>query len=440
MLQFSLIVCSRGRPLFLERMLLGVDLLRYPAFELIIISDPKDLETVECITRHAPVARIGYCNTANLAKARNIGLSMARGDIIAFLDDDAVPEPDWLDQLAGAYASSDITAAGGFIRAQNGLKFQSRVVLIDEFGTDHHRARVPGKLPTGWFLSLTGTNFSVRRAPALALGGFDETYSYFLEETDFLLRLQQKGGRVCIVDHAEVHHGYAASEVREKNGAPKSLRAIARSKAYFCYINRRPETPISAIVHTLEKFMDKKRRRIKAHLRAGRLSADNAVQLLAELKECIQEGETLAKKGRTMAEISAADAVQFEPYLSWHQKTVRQRLCVLINTTPQSCSQWPVIRESARSNYEVTVIYFCSGIRHRVFFSDGLWEHQLSIAWRLLAQISQYVVRTEIQRVSASRRFEKIYVASNDPALEKAAAASGLQRFTLPNDRNLSKL
>lgn len=430
LLQFSLIVCTRGRPLFLERMLLGVALLRYHAFELIIICDPTDPGTTECAMRHAPEARVGSCSTANLAKARNIGLSMARGDIVAFLDDDSVPEPDWLDQLAATYVDPDITAAGGFIRAQNGIQFQHRVVVIDEFGTDYRRPRIPRRLPKGWFISLTGTNFSVRRTAALALGGFDEIYSYFLEETDFLLRLQRAGGRVCAVGSAEVHHGYAANDIREANGIPKSLRGIARSKAYFCYINRRPETPDSAVASALKSFTCKKRWQINAHLRAGRVSIEDAARLLAELQAGIVEGGLLAKKGRCIIAIPTKDEKELRTYQHQHRQTARQRLCVLMNDAPSKCPQWHVIREIARLDYEVTVIYFGNGIRSQVIFAEGLWEHRLSFIWRLTFQYSQYAVTAEIQRVSACRRFEKIYVASDDPALEKAAVATGLQRFT----------
>jgi cellulose synthase/poly-beta-1,6-N-acetylglucosamine synthase-like glycosyltransferase len=410
-------------------MLSGVTLLRYSAFELIVIYDPTDLATTECLLRHAPGARTGNCRTANLAKARNVGLSMARGDIVAFLDDDSVPEPDWLDRLAAAYTDPEVAAAGGFIRARNGVEFQYRVVLIDEFGTDYRRPQIPHRLPPGWFISLTGTNFSVRRTVALALGGFDEVYSYYLEETDFLLRLQRAGGRVCVVGSAEVHHGYAASDFRDENGVPKSLRGIARSKAYFCYINRLSKTPLTAVACALNSFVDKKRRHIRAHLRASRISPDDAARLLTELQTGILDGEVAAKKGRSIAPILALDDKKLEVYQPQHPPKARQRLCILVKTAPSNSSNWDVIRKLARLHYEVTVIYFGSSIRKRVIFSEGLWEHRLSSFCRLIFQFSHYAVLTEIQRVSASRRFEMIYVASDDPALEKASAASGLQRF-----------
>ena len=254
MLRFSLIVCTRNRPHLLQRLLLGISQLRYLDFELIVIHDPADAVTTQCLAHHAAAAKIGHCALANLAKARNIGLAMAQGEIAAFIDDDAVPEPDWLDQLAAAYARPEITAVGGVIRARNGIGFQSRAVLIDTFGADHHPTGLPGQLPPDCFLSLTGTNFSVRREAALTIGGFDENYSYFLEETDFLKRLCEMGGRVCMREAAEVHHGTAASDHRAGNGAPSALRVIARSKAYYCHINQRKEISAATITRALARF------------------------------------------------------------------------------------------------------------------------------------------------------------------------------------------
>ncbi len=427
MLPFSLIICSRGRPPCLERLLRAVALLHYPAFELIVICDPTDADSAAIVARLASRARFGLCAVANLAMARNTGLAMARGDIVAFLDDDAIPEPDWLDQLAAAYASSEVTAAGGFIRARDGLKFQYRAVLIDEFGGDHRYARIPDQIPPGWFLSLTGTNFSVRRMAALALGGFDENYAYFLEETDFLRRLQNQGSQVCLIAAAEVQHDYAANASRHANGVPKSLRQIARSKAYFAHINRRPDTSLSAVASALKKFTARKLSQINRHFWAERLGADAAARLRAELRQGIHEGEALAKSGRRLAAIPAAGYRVFAPFL---MPAPRLRLCVLAATAPRNWPHWPAIHALAQADYEITLITFGAGMSRHVTFAGGLWVHQLPMLRQLFTGTSERAMAAEIKRISPRRRFEKIYLVSPNAAMQRAAAATGLPCFT----------
>ncbi|MCB2152739.1 MAG: glycosyltransferase, partial [Rhodobacteraceae bacterium] len=58
--------------------------------------------------------------------ARNLGLAAAAGEIVAFIDDDAVPEPRWLARLTAPFADPGIAAAGGFVVGRNGISFQWR--------------------------------------------------------------------------------------------------------------------------------------------------------------------------------------------------------------------------------------------------------------------------------------------------------------------------
>ena len=60
-----------------------------------------------------PVQCLATSSEAHVARSRNVGVKVAAGDILAFIDDDAVPEPDWLEQLAGAYEDPRVSAAGG---------------------------------------------------------------------------------------------------------------------------------------------------------------------------------------------------------------------------------------------------------------------------------------------------------------------------------------
>ena len=130
----SVVVNTYDRAPHLRRTLQGLSQLRYPAFEVIAVNGPSTDDTETVLAEFAGCVRLAHCADANLAASRNIGLAMARGEIVAFIDDDAVPEPDWLDQLVGAFADPRVAGAGGFIRDRSGVSFQCQVVVADRFG------------------------------------------------------------------------------------------------------------------------------------------------------------------------------------------------------------------------------------------------------------------------------------------------------------------
>ena len=64
------------------------------------------------------------------------------------------------------------------------------------------------------FFSPTGTNVAIRRDCLLSIGGFDQEYAYFLDETDVNLRLVEAGWRLVSIADAEVHHKFSESHLR----------------------------------------------------------------------------------------------------------------------------------------------------------------------------------------------------------------------------------
>jgi GT2 family glycosyltransferase len=405
----------------LRRTLQSLALLRYP-HERIIVHDPRDMETTACIAGFAPFARTGDCTVENLAQARNLGLVMAHGDIVAFIDDDAVPEPDWLDQIMTAYADPAVTAAGGFIRDGTGVTFQARFVLIDPFGKDFPRASHPAVLPPGWFIGLTGTNFSVRRRDALAIGGFDEQYAYFLEETDFLYRLQRAGGRIAVVPGAEVIHYREQNRIRNSTGTPLALRSISRSKAYFCQVNRQPGVPDAAIANALRRFSFRKMQQIASYFCTARLDAGAVRRLLVELEQGLRDGAAAALAGRRLLAASYADADTGNPI---GRAPARDRLCVLMKGEPEQDQLWLRLKVLA-ATHEVTILAAVPGWRRNVRFTGGLWVHRLPLAWRMAKGGTARAFQQELNRIDAHRSFTHICATK---AFQHIAVRTGFAPF-----------
>jgi glycosyl transferase family 2/glycosyl hydrolase family 2 len=107
----SVIVCTHNGERTLGETCDALSRLEYPAVEVIVVDDGST-------DRSAEIARsYGFrvISTANqgLSSARNTGLEAATGDLVAYIDDDAAPDPHWLLYLTEAFRETDCVAAGG---------------------------------------------------------------------------------------------------------------------------------------------------------------------------------------------------------------------------------------------------------------------------------------------------------------------------------------
>jgi glycosyltransferase involved in cell wall biosynthesis len=89
----SVVVVSRDRPDALYRCVLGLSQLQYNPFEVIVVADAKGLARLDCFDDKIKTVLF---EEANISVARNLGVAHAAGEVIAYIDDDAVPEPTFL--------------------------------------------------------------------------------------------------------------------------------------------------------------------------------------------------------------------------------------------------------------------------------------------------------------------------------------------------------
>lgn len=180
--------------------------------ELVVVLGPTIDDSREVLATAPIRCRVVECDQRNLALSRNLGLADARGDYVAFLDDDASPCAGWLERLLQPLQEDTACGvAAGFAMDGEGLKFLTRYVVSDRMGDStwwdsHAEAESFLSADAGRFPSATGCNMAFRRDQALLLGGFDPYYAYFLEETDLVLRLHRAGlGCVACPDSVVLH-------------------------------------------------------------------------------------------------------------------------------------------------------------------------------------------------------------------------------------------
>ena len=285
----SVVVASQGRPAWLARCLTALAQLDYPAFEIVVAADAAGLAAVAAQPSAASVKTV-RADAPNISATRNAGIALAAGEILAFIDDDAVPEPLWLRHHADALAATGAAASLGCVRGRNGISFQSRVVAIDA-EAESHDLPFPGEAPgipdlaPGQALKLIGTNFAIRRDVLLALGGFDPAYRFYLDDSDLSLRLARAGFRAAVAPLAEVHHGVAPSARRTARRFPKGLRDIGRSTAIF--LARHGGKDVET-VHG--RMVARERRRLIAHMVHGTCEPRDVTRALSDLAAGWAEG------------------------------------------------------------------------------------------------------------------------------------------------------
>ena len=110
----SVVICTRDRPGHIAACLDAVFAQTHAAGEIIVIENAPSSDEAGRLIRHFPV-RHRIEATPGLSHARNLGLACARFDVIAFTDDDARPDPDWLRCIAYAFADPQVMAVTGLV-------------------------------------------------------------------------------------------------------------------------------------------------------------------------------------------------------------------------------------------------------------------------------------------------------------------------------------
>ena len=134
-LRLSAVVVSAGRPRALDRCLTALSQMQTTRAEVIVVADPAGMAVAQ---RHSQAARLTILpqDRPNISAARNAGIAAAAAEIVAFIDDDAVPEPGWAAALLAAFADPAIAAATGPVIGRNGISLQWGRMAVDRQGRD----------------------------------------------------------------------------------------------------------------------------------------------------------------------------------------------------------------------------------------------------------------------------------------------------------------
>lgn len=203
----SVVVPTYNRRASLRACLEGLSRLTFDrsAFEVIVVDDGGREPIDDVMGEFTGRLRITPLRQerAGPGAARNAGVARAHGEFVAFIDDDCVPAPDWLDRLVAALAGNPGGMAGG--RVVNMLvtnRYADASDRISRFVYEYYRG--PSHEPF-----FTTNNLAVRASHFRDLGGFTTGIpSATAEDKEFCDRWRQRGWPLIHVPEATVYHAH----------------------------------------------------------------------------------------------------------------------------------------------------------------------------------------------------------------------------------------
>ncbi len=194
----SVVVCTHNGEHNLDECLARLSALTYPDYEVIVVNDGSS--TACSAIARAYDATLIETEHRGLGHARNKGIEAAWGEIVAFLDDDAYPDHDWLHYVAAVLRANGHAGMGGPNIPPEDDCFIAKCVAAAPGGpihvliSDREAEHVPG------------CNMAFRRDVLEEVGCFDERFKAAGDDVDLCWRLQKTGRTLGFSAGAVVMH------------------------------------------------------------------------------------------------------------------------------------------------------------------------------------------------------------------------------------------
>ena len=193
----SIVVATLNNAETLRRTILGLLAISYPGkYEIIIVNDGSTDHTRELLEKEFSKnkkVRVFHIPHSGVCEARNTGIRGSKGEIIVNMDHDCIPEKNWLKSLVSGFTSS-------------------KVGVVSSYGY------------------YGGTSTAFRRSLLERVGGYDNEYYYYREDTDLSFKIMDLGYEFRLVK-ADYEHDHILSKPSGIGGAVKY--AIQRWKYHM---------------------------------------------------------------------------------------------------------------------------------------------------------------------------------------------------------------
>ncbi len=247
--KLSVVICSFNGAAGVDRCMRALARQTIRSCMEVIVVDDGSTDATSNVGRTHAATIVRHATNLGLAAARNSGIDAATAPVVAFLDDDCEPEPEWAERLLMGYAEGVIGVGGpillrehdGFVLGylQRNSPFKPQELNLAKSDSIFYRFYL--YLCRQWtareepvqrdVYSFLGANMSYLRQPLIDVGRFDERFSFGGEELDLCIRLRRAfpSGHLVFIPEVRVVHHFKPIRNNTKLSLHDTLR---RSRAY----------------------------------------------------------------------------------------------------------------------------------------------------------------------------------------------------------------
>jgi len=327
----SVIVVNYNGREFLEDCFRSLGNLDYPAYEVIMVDNASTDGSVKHVREHFPWVRVVELDeNKGFAEGSNLGVTHAKGELVAFLNNDVEVDVRWLIELVTVVLSDEKIASCG-----SKLLFHERRDMINHAGAmlDYSGGgydRGFGEFDGEKFnkIGITGCTSGgamlVRKDVFCKLGGFDPDYFAYFEDVDLGLRAWEFGYKMMYVPSSIAYHKFGGSFGKKTSStriyycqknrlanvikhfeAKTIIKAMVVSLAYDTYrilrfIRHKKYESAKAIIKGSETFLKGLNTSVKkrSYIQKNRILSDSQIKqlgIIASLRDMINEQTRLEK-------------------------------------------------------------------------------------------------------------------------------------------------
>ena len=247
-MKVSIIICTYNRPDSLAVCLRSIKAQFLKPDEVVVVEDDSTSKIIKVMEKFNQCDKFKLTHIltgkrSGLPAARNTGVRAAKGDILAFIDDDVILPPNWLSEIVKCYQETNADGVGGYIHDVLSLKdekptgdflssffyrlisairlvfFYNKVGKLSPIGLPyaHLNLQTDGYREVDYF---QGCNMSFRRE-VFDYCQFDESYGFREKEEDFCLQVRGKEGKKLIYNSKAV-----VIHTRNQSGGTRSRERL----------------------------------------------------------------------------------------------------------------------------------------------------------------------------------------------------------------------